>query len=336
MAVVFFLDLRKAYKDSQILLFERFLKKIKAHDIVDKNSVCAVKIHVGEEGNSSYVSPLYVRRVCDHIRSVHGHPVLTDTTTLYRGKRYRGDLHINLAREHGFDFAPFIIGDGLFGDDYVSVNGSKIASLFTHITSMICISHFKGHLACGFGGAIKNLGMGLASKGGKLTIHSKSKPMINQKNCTRCLRCKNYCIVDAVKESDNSVTIDHSICTGCGGCMSICPERAIVFTWDMASQDIQKGIAQCAANSVQSMRVFYINFLINISPNCDCFHTNEPMIADDIGILASTDPVSLDQACYDMVKKAIDNVHPDVNAQDQLAFAEEFGLGERSYEIKNI
>jgi uncharacterized Fe-S center protein len=116
--------------------------------------------------------------------------------------------------------------------------------------------------------------------------------------------------------------------------MSVCPEKAIVFTWDAASRDIQKGIARHAVDSVRSARVFYINFLINISPNCDCFHTNEPMITDDIGILASVDPVSLDQACYDMIKEEIDSLHPDVNAQDQLAFAEEFGLGERVYEIK--
>jgi uncharacterized Fe-S center protein len=334
MSVVHFLDLRKEYKDSHTALFGRFLKKAGVHTAVEKNAVCAVKLHVGEEGNSNYVSPLYVRRVCDHIRNAGGSPVLADTTTLYRGRRYRGDLHISLAREHGFDFAPFIVGDGLYGDDYIDVNGSKIASLFTRVTSMICVSHFKGHLACGFGGAIKNLGMGCASKGGKLKIHSGSKPSINQKKCTRCLRCSTYCIVDAIKESAGGLVIDHEQCTGCGGCMSVCPEKAIVFTWDAASRDIQKGIARHAVDSVRSARVFYINFLINISPNCDCFHTNEPMITDDIGILASVDPVSLDQACYDMIKEEIDSLHPDVNAQDQLAFAEEFGLGERVYEIK--
>jgi hypothetical protein len=244
-------------------------------------------------------------------------------------------MHIELAHEHGFDFAPFIVGDGLFGDDFVTVNGSKIASLFTRIRSMICVSHFKGHLTCGFGGAIKNLGMGCASKGGKLEMHSRSKPSIDQDRRTHCLRSMNYCPVNAIKENQDSVAVDREVCTGCGGCMSICPERAILFTWDAASRDIQKGIARYAADSIRSTRVFFINFLINISPNCDCFHTNEPMIADDIGILASIDPVSLDQACYDMIKQKIDDLHPEVNAGDQLEFAEKFGLGERVYEIKN-
>lgn len=335
MSVVHFLDLRASYRDGHMSLFERFLKNTGAHAVVEKDTVCAIKLHVGEEGNSNYVSPLYVRRVCDHIRNAGGSPVLSDTTTLYRGRRYRGDLHIDLAREHGFDFAPFVVGDGLYGDDHVDVNGSKIASLYARITSMICVSHFKGHLNCGFGGAVKNLGMGCAAKGGKLRMHSRSKPTINQAKCTRCLRCVSYCIVDAVKESANGLVIDHNVCTGCGGCMSLCPEKAIVFSWDAASADIQKGIARHAADSVCSAHVFYINFLINISPNCDCFRTNEPMIAGDIGILASTDPVSLDQACYDMIKREIDDLHPGVNAQDQLAFAEEFGVGERVYEIKN-
>lgn len=336
MPVVHFLDLRKSYKDNHLLLFERFLKTINVHDVVEENGVCPVKVHVGERGNYTYVNPLYVQKVCDHIQQAGGNPLLTDTTTLYNGRRYRGDLHIELAREHGFNFAPFIVGDGLYGDDFVDVNGCKIASLFTHISTMVCISHFKGHLNCGFGGAIKNLGMGCASKGGKLQMHSHSKPSINQKKCTVCLRCVDYCIFHAVKRSAKKVEIDPALCTGCGGCMSICPDRAIVFTWDAASQDLQKSIAQHAANSVQTVQAFYINFLMNITPNCDCFHTNEPMITDDVGILASADPVALDQACYDIIKEAIDTLHPDVNAEDQLAFAEEFGLGERSYEIKEI
>jgi uncharacterized Fe-S center protein len=336
MAIVHFLDLRKSYKDNHLRLFERFLNKTKAHSVVKKNAVCAVKIHVGEQGNYTFVHPQYVRKVCDRVTEAGGSPLLTDTTTLYNGRRYRADLHIDLAREHGFTFAPFIVADGLYGDDYKEVNGAKIASVFTRISSMICVSHFKGHLNCGFGGTIKNLGMGCASKGGKLEMHSRSKPSIKKEKCTVCLRCVDYCIFDAIEQSSKEIHIDKNKCTGCGGCMSICPERAIVFTWDAASQDLQKSIAHYAANSVLDTDVFYINFLMNITPNCDCFHTNEPTIADDVGILASTDPVSLDQACYDMVKEAIDTLHPEVNAGDQLAFAEEFGLGERVYELKGV
>ena len=142
-----------------------------------------------------------------------------------------------------------------------------------------------------------------------------------------------YC---AVEQNEGSVVIDEDKCTGCCGCMSMCPERAIVFSWSAASTDIQRGIARYARESIRDKKVFYLNFLIDISQNCDCFHTNEPMIADDIGILASTDPVSLDQACYDMVKKEIDGLHPRLHAQEQLIFAEEFGAGEQVYEIKEV
>jgi len=336
MSQVYFLDLRQRYKESFPKMFEKLIKKSEGLRIVKKNSLCAVKLHVGEENNVNFVNPLYVRQLIGFIKEAEGRSFLTDSTTLYSGRRYRADLHIELAKEHGFDFAPFVVADGFYGDEYEDVNGSKIASLFTHVDTMFCVSHFKGHFNCGFGGALKNLGMGCASKGGKLEMHSRSKPEINMEKCTLCLRCFDYCIYRAIIKSNKKLAIDHSLCTGCAGCMSVCPEKAIVFSWDAASSDIQKGIAQYAGCAIKDKDVFYINFLINISPNCDCFHSNEPMIAPDIGILASFDPVSLDQACYDFVKESIDKAHPEVDAQEQLIFAEKYEVGERKYEIKTI
>ena len=330
------MDLRKKYNDNILKVFDRFVEKTDGLRVLQKNSPTAIKLHVGEHGNINYVSPQYVQRVVELVRGAGGASFLTDTTTLYAGRRFRADLHINLAREHGFDFAPMIIADGLYGDDYVEINGAKIASLFDHIDTMFCVSHFKGHLNCGFGGALKNLGMGCGSKGGKLEMHSRSKPYIDEDRCTACLTCFEYCIHGAIKKKGTSVAIDKKICTGCAGCMAVCPERAIKFSWDAASSDIQKGIAKHAAAAIKDKDVFYLNFLVNISPNCDCFHTNEPMIADDVGILASFDPVSVDQACYDLIKEAIDKLHPEVDAQEQLAYAEKFGAGERTYEIKVV
>lgn len=336
MSHVYFLDLRKKYKSDFFKKFEKLIDTSNGLKIIKRNSVCAVKIHVGEDGNLNFVSPLYVKHVVDLIKKVGARPFLTDTTTLYSGRRYRADLHIELAKDHGFGFAPFIVADGFFGDEYVDINGSKIASLYSRIDTMICISHFKGHLNCGFGGTLKNLGMGCASKGGKLQMHSRAKPYIDTKKCTLCLMCFDYCIYNAIVKGKKILKIDHNLCTGCGGCMSICPEKVIKFSWDAASSDIQKSIAEYAANTIENKKVFYINFLIDIAPNCDCFHTNEPMITDDVGILASFDPVSLDQACYDLVKKPIDKLHPEVDSQAQLFFAQKFGAGEREYEIKEI
>ncbi len=212
----------------------------------------------------------------------------------------------------------------------------KVIQEQENIDTIFCVSHFKGHLITGFGGALKNLGMGCASKGGKLDIHSSSKPYIVNERCTLCMRCFDYCASQAIEKDKKSLVIDLKLCTGCGGCMSICPENAIKFHWDSESSDIQQGIARYAANATKDKKVFCINFLINISPNCDCFHSNEPMIALDIGVLASSDPVSLDQACYDMIKQPIDKLHPEIDPTEQLKYAEKFKVGERKYENQTI
>ncbi|MBE0432721.1 DUF362 domain-containing protein [candidate division WOR-3 bacterium] len=321
---------------NMLTLFDRLVDVAGGLGILRRRSPAAIKLHVGEAGNTNYVNPNYVRRLVELIGKAGGQAFLTDTTTLYAGRRYRADLHIEIAREHGFDFAPMIIADGLYGDDYVEIDNAKIASLIARIDTMFCVSHFKGHLNCGFGGALKNLGMGCSSKGGKLEMHSTSKPFIDESRCKQCPTCLEYCIHGAIKENENGVEIDQDACTGCAGCMAVCPEHAIRFAWDAASSDLQKGVARQAASAVKDKRVFYLNFLVNIAPNCDCFHTNAPMIAPDIGILASSDPVSVDQACYDMVKEPIDRLHPDVDPSEQLAYAERCGVGERKYEITGI
>ncbi|UCG31346.1 MAG: DUF362 domain-containing protein [candidate division WOR-3 bacterium] len=336
MATVYFMELRKKYDEDILKVFDRLVDAAGGMQVVQKRSPTAVKLHIGESGNINYVNPRYVNRLVDLIGESGGRAFLTDTTTLYAGRRFRADLHIGLAREHGFDFAPMIIADGLYGDDYVDIDGAKVASLFGHIDSMLCVSHFKGHLNCGFGGALKNLGMGCSAKGGKLEMHSKSKPYVDDGRCTQCLTCFEYCIHDAIKKDKDKVRIDMKICTGCAGCMSVCPEGAIRFSWDAVSSELQKGIARYAASTVKEKKIFCLNFLINISPNCDCFHTNEPMITPDVGILASFDPVSIDQACYDLVSDAIDNLHPEIDPTEQLQFAERFGAGERKYELKSI
>ncbi len=336
MSVLYFLDLRKKYKDSFLKLFERLIEVSQGLSIIKQNAPIAVKTHFGEDGNIFFVTPLYVRRVVELVRKAGGRPFLTDTTTLYSGRRFKGDTHIELAKEHGFDFAPIIIADGLYGDEYYEVNGSKIARLFKNIDTMVCISHFKGHLVTGFGAALKNLGMGCAAKGGKLSMHSRSRPFIEKEKCTFCLKCYNYCAYSAIEKNKNHVVINQNKCTGCAGCMSICPERAIRFSWSAASEEVQRGIARYTADVVRDKKVFYINFLTNITPDCDCLYNAEPPICPDIGILAGFDPVAIDQASYDLARNEIDRLRPDIDPQVQLHYAEEYGAGARKYEIKSI
>lgn len=336
MAKVYFLDLQKKYKDNFLEMFEKLIYAAEGTKIVKKNSLCAVKVHFGEDGNLNFVSPRYVHRLVEIIKRAGGRPFLTDTTTLYSGPRFRADTHIELAKEHGFDFAPVIIADGLYGDEYEELNGAKIARVFKNVNIIFCVSHFKGHLQTGFGATIKNMGMGCAAKGGKLDIHSGSKPAIDNERCTLCLKCLNYCAYQAIKKNNKRLKIEDGLCTGCAGCVAICPERAIRFSWDRASSDIQEGIARYTANLIETKNVFYLNFLTNISPNCDCFHTNEPMISPDIGILVSFDPVALDQAAFDLVKGPIEHLYPEIDPQKQLFYGEKFNVGERKYEIKTI
>ncbi|OGC42907.1 hypothetical protein A2Y85_00170 [candidate division WOR-3 bacterium RBG_13_43_14] len=335
MSRVYFLDIRKKYKTDHIKLLQRLIDKSSALKLYSKNSTCAIKLHVGEEGNVHFVNPLYIRCLTNVLKTTGAEPFLTDTTTLYAGRRFRADLHVQVAHEHGFNFAPFIVADGLHGDDFYEIDGAKIAGVFKRVNTIFFVSHFKGHLNCGFGGALKNIGMGCASRGGKLDMHSGAKPYIDRDKCTFCLECYNYCIFNAIKKN-KAVTIVDRKCTGCGGCMSICPEKAIKFRWNAASGDLQKKIAEYAAKTIKDKKVFFVNFLTSITPNCDCFHSNEPFIHPDVGILASSDPVSLDQACYDMIKNAVDELHPDLDSQVQLYYAEKFGAGERKYEIESV
>lgn len=336
MAIVHFLDLQRKYRENHLAMLDRLLQASAGLDMIKDGAPVAVKTHFGEDGNLSFVSPLFVRRIVDAVRAAGGKPFLTETTTLYSGRRFRGDTHLELAREHGFDFAPIMIADGLYGDEFDLIENCKIGRTIARVDTIVCVSHFKGHLNTGFGGALKNLGMGCASKGGKLELHSNSKPFIDQKKCTACQRCIRYCAFGAIALVSGKVTIDKDKCTGCTGCMAICPEHAIRFRWDAASADIQQRIARYAAAVTRNRRSFFVNFLINIAPNCDCFHTNEPMIHPDVGILCGTDPVALDQACFDMVRPAIEKLHPDLDCQEQLAQAARLGGGERKYEIKTI
>jgi len=317
-------------------MFERLIDVSGGLKIVDKDAIIAVKTHFGEDGNLNYVSPLYVRRVVNLIKDSGGRPFLTDTTTLYSGRRFKGDTHIELAKEHGFDFAPIVIGDGIYGDEYVEMNGAKIARVFKNVDTIFCISHFKGHLLTGFGGALKNLGMGCASKGGKLYLHSRSRPYVEKEKCNFCLKCFDYCAYNAIEKEKKTVQINHNKCSGCAGCMSICPQRAIRFSWSAASDEVQKGIADYSANLIKNKKIFYLNFLINITPDCDCLTTSEPPICPDVGILAGFDPVAIDRASYDMVKNDIDKLRPEIDSQVQLYYGEKFGAGECNYEIKSI
>jgi uncharacterized Fe-S center protein len=335
-STVYFLDLRKSHKDNYLARWDRLIKATACLDLVPKKSPVAVKLHFGEDGNVNYLNPLFARRMVESIRDQGGNPFLTDTTTLYGGRRFRADTHLELARDHGFDFAPVIIADGLFGDEFYEVNGSKFGHAYRSVEVFYFLSHFKGHMVTSFGGALKNIGMGCGSKGGKLDMHAHSRPHVEEAQCNFCLRCLDHCAFQAIEKLEKKVRILNAKCAGCGGCMAVCPERAIRNTWASSPADVCRRMAKYAADFYPTKKAFCFNFLIRISPECDCFHTNEPLIAPDIGILASSNPVALDQASLDLVREPIARAHPELNPDEQLAAAERHGAGERKYEIKII
>jgi hypothetical protein len=373
---VFFSDLKvesgKTLFDKLDILLDRAdLKgKIREKDLV------AIKLHFGEKGNTAYVRPIFLRRVVDRVKQYKGKPFLTDTNTLYTGARSEAVSHLNTAVENGFAGsvvnAPILIADGLRGNSGVKVRIDKpifktvsIAREIYMTDALITVTHFKGHELSGFGGALKNLGMGCASREGKLSQHSTLSPKIKRKTCTECKRCLPWCPVEAismistpaeVEKKREVACIDPKKCIGCGECILTCPTGAIQIRWDGNAALFQKKMVEYACGAVQKKqgKIFCISFLTQITPACDCNPFSEIPIVNDIGILASEDPVAIDQASVDLVNREEGNrssklqknwnpgedkfraIYPEVDWNIQLAYAEEIGMGTRKYELIKI
>jgi len=335
-------------------------------DLLMEKDLVAIKIHFGERGNTGFIRPILVRPIVRRIKRTGAKPFLTDTNTLYAGSRSNSVDHLNVAQLHGFlpavVDAPVIIADGLGGKDYfgVKINGKhfnevNIASYIYNAEAVICVSHFKGHLASGFGGALKNLGMGCGSRSGKLQMHSDVKPEVNIDKCIGCGKCIPWCPTDAIKLQDKKAHIDRDACIGCGECTVTCKNGAIAISWDSDEINVQEKIVEYAYGVAKDKpeKIGFFNFLVSISPDCDCAGWTDEYLTPDIGILASKDPVAIDQASVDLVLKSVgikgsrlkknigvgDDKFREVNDLDwsaQLRYAEEIGLGSRDYELKKI
>jgi len=336
-----------------------FAKLISPKDLV------AIKLHFGEPGNTSYVHAPFVRRVVDRVKDSGGKPFLTDTNTLYVGLRANAVNHLQSAVENGFAFAvagaPLIIADGLTGKDFVSVpiqqknfKEVKIGSAIYHADTLLVISHFKGHQVIGFGGALKNLGMGSGSRGGKQMMHTDVLPVIRTEKCQGCGKCLSWCPGKAITLTERKASINASTCLGCGECTVTCPYRAIAISWKTSPEALQEKMVEYAfgAQKDKKGKIGFINFVIGVTPDCDCLSWSDAPIVNDVGILASQDPVALDQACFDLLNRQIglpntrlDNclkatdkfqaIHQ-IDGTNQLAYAEQIGMGSRTYQLIKI
>jgi uncharacterized Fe-S center protein len=314
----------------------------------------AVKVHVGELHNDSHVAPEICAVITERIRALGGLPFLTETSTLYRGQRSNAVDHLRHAFAHGFTFekvgAPFIMADGLTGSSEIEVpipgvlfRAVKIAREVVLAESLIAVSHATGHMASGLGACIKNLGMGLASRMGKLRQHSSVSPTIDAAACTFCELCIKWCPADAIVEQEGKAFILKDRCIGCGQCFTVCNFEAVRHNWGVASADLQKRMAEHALGAVtgKEQRVYFLNYLTDMTADCDCLSRRQTPVLPDVGILASEDPVALDQATLDITKEKCGRdlsraSYPKIDPAVQLEHGERIGLGSRKYRLQRV
>ncbi len=273
----------------------------------------AVKVHFGEEGNTTYLNPAFARLLVAKLKDLGAEPFLTDTNTLYRGSRHETQDHLLTARHHGFSEeyigAPIVIADEFIEERNNSIGDRpvRIARMAREADGILAITHVTGHVVFGYAGAIKNVSMGLASPAGKQVMHSDLKPVVNTKKCSRCGTCVRYCPVSAIsREDDGPARINPRVCIGCGECIAVCPAGAIPPIWKTDSGPLAEKSAAYARSVLagKGKKSLYLNFLITVAPDCDCCDWSEPPFIPDQGILASRDIVAVDQASIDLVRQS--------------------------------
>ncbi len=363
---VWFAPMHTPGKESLVTRVGKLAQRAGLGEVIAKDDLVAIKLHFGETGNTGFVSPIFVREVVRLVKEAGGRPFLTDANTLYTGQRANAVDHIACAVHNGFSFAtveaPVIIADGLDGRDSVEVPvpGSRhfdtvrVGAAVMHAAALVVITHFKGHELTGFGGVFKNVGMGLGCRSAKQRMHADFKPNIIRDKCTRCGRCVEGCSVKAMTLDAEAAVVDLAICMGCGECVARCAYAAIDTQWKTEPQVAQEKIVDHAAAvlNAKAHKVLYLSWVTNVTPDCDCWNFSDAPLVGDIGVLASLDPVAIDQAAYDLVVAAPGAVGgkgegmapgedkltkvTGVDGSRTLEYAEARGLGTRKYVLKTV
>lgn len=310
---VYFTDLRVKNGDNLLTKLQRLIKTAGIGNIDFTDKYVAIKMHFGEPGNLAFLRPNYAKAVADIVKELGGKPFLTDCNTLYVGGRKNALDHLDSANLNGFNptttGCQIIIADGLKGTDetLVPVEGgtyikeAKIGRAVMDADVFISLSHFKGHESTGFGGALKNIGMGCGSRAGKMEMHSAGKPHVDQNLCVGCQMCAKICAHDAPEFENKKATINHDKCVGCGRCIGVCPKDAILSASDELNEILNCKIAEYTKAVIDNRPHFHISLVIDVSPYCDCHGENDAAIVPNVGMFASFDPVALDMACAEAV-----------------------------------
>jgi len=367
-ADVFFMDMSATSRENLPQKLERLIKAAGLDNIVEDKDLTAVKVHFGEQGNTAFIRPPYIRKVIRAIKKAGATPFLTDANTLYVGTRSDAVSHIKTAVDNGFSYssmdgAPLIIADGLFGKSETRVqvdlkhnNEVYIGSEIINANALISVAHFKGHELSGFGGTLKNLGMGCASRRGKLDQHSNVSPKIKRKSCIGCGQCVEHCPGKAIYLEEKKAYINKEDCIGCAECIVRCPTGSININWNQDVPVFLEKMMEYTAGVLKNKtgKALFINFITDVAPKCDCLPYTESPICNDIGVIASTDPVAIDQAAADLVNQEqalagtlltcntnpgedkFRGLYPDVDWEHQLAYAQDIGIGSRDYNLVKL
>ncbi len=365
---VYAISLRTHYRENIFQKQKRLLMALEPKNLIKPKSLWALKLHFGEVGSHAFMSPVAVRAYVDALSELGANCFLTDTNTLYVGKRSNAVDHLHAALSHGFGRevtgAPVVIADGLRGRSEVGIEVNRggvttawLGKEFMEADGALILTHFKGHELTGFGGAIKNLGMGVGSRRGKLDQHSDLKPKVANNKCIGCAHCLSQCAHKAIDflAAEKKAKIDNARCVGCAACIAICPEEAIDIPWSGDRPKLMRKMVEYANASLSGKegRVLFVNYVGALSPLCDCVNHSDAPIGPDVGYLASTDPVALDLACAELVNQnpgspqsclpesalapgadKWEALHPGSQWRFQLEYAAEIGLGSLAYDLE--
>ena len=363
---VYFAPVRSTKKISMVTRVGSLLKRAGLEAAVDPDDLVAVKLHFGEQGNTGFVHPIYLREIVARIKKRGGRPFLTDANTLYRGMRSNAVDHLQCAVQNGFSYAtveaPVIIADGIDGREAcdVRIDGKhfdtvRIGSAAVHADAMIAVTHVKGHEATGFAGVLKNVGMGLGCRSAKQRMHADFRPEVTEDKCTACARCVKWCPVSAITIGpDRFAVVDTETCYGCGECVAACPYDAIATQWKTTPDALQEKIVEHVAGALKGKegKLLFVSFVTAVSPDCDCWNFSDAPIVGDIGVLASDDIVAIDRAAYDLINAAAglpgsrgegmdsgEDKFAKITGVDgtvAIRYAEEIGLGTSDYELVTV